>query len=411
MNNVNRRGILAAAGGLTAAAVVQGAAQAQEVQQPVRGKEGANIVGPSNRARQGQEPFTTLPPPTDHGTSPNLKWSFSDSHMRLEEGGWARQTTVRELPVSKSIAGVNMRLRANVAREMHWHKEAEWSYILKGRARITAIDGEGRTFIADVGEGDLWYFPSGIPHSIQGLESEVDGTEFLLVFDDGSFSEDSTFLITDWLAHTPRDVLAKNFGCSEAALARLPQKEKYIFPAAAPGPLAQDAVLGAGPVPQSFMHRMLAQEPMRMPGGTVRITDSSNFPASKTIAAALVELDPGAMRELHWHPNTDEWQFYIEGQGRMTVFGSEGRARTFDYLAGDVGYVPFAQGHYIENTGTTPLRFLEMFRSDRFASVSLNQWMKFTPPELVMSHLDIDRSVLDGLPGEARPVLPRLRQT
>ena len=142
-----------------------------------------------------------------------------------------------------------------------------------------------------------------------------------------------------------------------------------------------------------------------MPGGTVRITDAGNFPASKTIAAALVELEPGALRELHWHPNGDEWQYYLDGTGRMTVFGSESKARTFDYSAGDVGYVPFAMGHYIENTGTTTLRFLEVFRSNKFQSVSLNQWMKFTPPELVMSHLSIGQDVLNGLPADRRPVL------
>ena len=394
--------MLAAAGATLTAAT----AQAQGTAEPVRGTEGAPIAGPTNPARQAQEPNTTLPPKTDRGTMPNLKWSFTDSHMRLEEGGWARQTTVRELPVSKEMAGVNMRLKANVAREMHWHKEGEWSYVLKGLARITAIDGDGRTFLADVGEGDLWYFPSGIPHSIQGLESDVDGVEFLLVFDDGAFSEDSTFLITDWLAHTPKDVLAKNFGVGEDALAGLPTKERYPFPAAAPASFQQDQMHGAGPVPQSFSHRMTAQEPQRMPGGAVRVTDSTNFPASRTIAAALVELEPGAMRELHWHPNGDEWQYYLEGEGRMTVFGSEGKARTFDYRAGDVGYVPFAMGHYIENTGPTTVRFLEVFRSDRYVSLSLNQWMKLTPSELVRSHLNIAQPLLDGLPAEQRPVVP-----
>ena len=378
----------------------------QDEANAIRGNEGANIVGPVNAPRQSGAPFTTVPPATDHGTMPNLKWSFTDSHMRLEEGGWARQTTIRELPISTAMAGVNMRLKTNVAREMHWHKEAEWSYVLKGRARITAVDQEGRTFIANVAEGDLWYFPGGIPHSIQGLESDVDGVEFMLVFDDGAFSEDSTFLITDWLAHTPRDVLAKNFGVAAAALTRLPTKERYIFPAAPPASIAEDSTTGAGPVPSSFAHRMAAQEPLRIPGGTVRITDTRLFPASKTIAAALVELEPGALRELHWHPNADEWQFYIEGQGRMTVFGSEGKARTFDYQAGDVGYVPFAMGHYIENTGTGVMRFLEVFRSDRYADVSLNQWMKLTPPQLVRSHLNIDQSVIDGLSAAKRPVLP-----
>ena len=404
MREFDRRAMLAAASGLAVATAAHAATG------PQRGKDGADILGPLNAPRQDQEPFTTAPPATDHGTMPNLKWSFTDSHMRLEEGGWARQATIRELPIATEMAGVDMRLRANVAREMHWHKEAEWSYVIKGQARITAIDQDGHTFIADVGEGDLWYFPGGIPHSIQGLAGEADGVEFLLVFDDGAFSEDSTFLITDWLAHTPKDVLAKNFGVGEAALANLPTKERYIFPAAAPASYQGDMMVGAGPVPQSFAHRMTAQDPMRMPGGTVRITDTKLFPASKTISAALVELEPGGLRELHWHPNGDEWQFYLEGEGRMTVFGSEAKSRTFDYRGGDVGYVPRAMGHYIENTGSGPMRFLEVFRSDRYADLSLNQWMKLTPPELVRSHLNIDQALLDGLTAEKRPVLPAKRQ-
>jgi oxalate decarboxylase len=374
--------------------------------QPIKGNLGASIIGPANPEREAQNPDTLAPPSTDHGTLPNLRWSFADSHNHLSPGGWGRQTTTRELPISTEVAGVNMRLKAGGVRELHWHKAAEWAYMLKGRARITAIDQAGRAFQDDVGEGDLWYFGAGIPHSIQGLESDgLDGCEFLLVFDDGNFSEEETFLLSDWLAHTPKDVLAKNFGVPESAFASIPQKDLWIFQANVPGPLAADRVVGAGPVPMTFSHRMLAQEPIRTKSGTVRITDSSVFPASKTIAAALVEVEPGCMRELHWHTNVDEWQYYISGQARMTVFASENNARTFDFQAGDVGAVPFPMGHYIENIGTTTLRFLEIFRSDHFADVSLAQWLAFTPHELVKAHLGIDESVLAKIPMQKTPVV------
>jgi oxalate decarboxylase len=134
---------------------------------------------------------------------------------------------------------------------------------------------------------------------------------------------------------------------------------------------------------------MLAQTPIKTAGGQVRIVDSSNFPAASTIAAALVEIEPGGLREMHWHPNTDEWQYYISGRGRMTVFASSGKARTFDYQGGDVGYVPFAMGHYVENVGDEPLRFLEMFRSPRFADLSLSQWMALVPSGLMRAHMDL----------------------
>jgi oxalate decarboxylase len=88
------------------------------------------------------------------------------------------------------------------------------------------------------------------------------------------------------------------------------------------------------------------------------------------------------------------------------VFGASGQARTFDFRAGDVGYVPFAMGHYIENTGATPVRFLEVFKSSYFADVSLDQWMALTPPELVSAHLQLDRQVMDALRKNKAPVVP-----
>jgi oxalate decarboxylase len=407
MNSISRRNVLtaAAAGGLLTAATVASAQTGEPIPQPRRPGHGGTDPGPRNLTRDRQNPDLLNPPSTDHGTLPNLRFSFSDAHMRQETGGWTRQITSRELGVSKNIAGVNMRLNAGGVRELHWHKAAEWAYMLYGTARITAVDAQGRNFVDDVGVGDLWYFPAGIPHSIQGLNP--DGCEFLLVFDDGDFDEDNTFLITDWFKHTPNDVLAKNFDAPASAFGHTPDpSERYIFPAPVPGPLSSDKTTGATAAPRSFSHRLLAQEPIKTKGGTARISDSSNFPVSTTIAAALVEVNPGGMRELHWHPNTDEWQYYIEGQARMGVFGASGQARTFDFRAGDVGFVPFAMGHYVENTGTTPLRFLEIFKSSYFADVSLDQWMALTPRELVDATLKLDPQVMDGLRKVKAPVVP-----
>ena len=402
-DKISRRTMLAAtaAGGLLTTATL---AQAQNGDPLANGRGGTN-PGPMNPSRIAQNPDLMIPPSTDAGSLPNLRFSFDDAHIRLSGGGWTRQVTARELGVSKDIAGVNMRLNAGGVRELHWHKAAEWAYVLYGKARITAVDANGHNFVDDVGAGDLWYFPPGIPHSIQGLDP--DGTEFLLVFDDGDFDEDNTFLLSDFLKHTPPEVLAKNFGVPASSLANVPDpSELYMFPAPVPGPLSADKIAGAVEVPLSFSHRMTAQAPMRMKHGTVRITDSAVFPVSKAIAAALVEVEPGGMRELHWHPNTNEWQYYIQGQARMGVFAASGEARTFDFQANDVGYVPFAMGHYIENTGNTTLRYLEVFKSTYFADVSLNQWLALTPPELVRVSLRADPQFLQALRKGKSPIVP-----
>ncbi|MEK3734176.1 oxalate decarboxylase family bicupin [Paenibacillus sp. FSL M8-0334] len=374
------------------------------VPQPIR-KDGAGApdLGPRDVLRDLQNPDMLVPPTTDAGLLPNLRMSFSDTHMQLNHGGWSREITVRDLPIATTLAGVNMSLTPGGVRELHWHQQAEWAYMIWGTARVTAVDQNGRNFIADVGPGDLWFFPKGIPHSIQGLEH---GCEFLLVFDDGSFSDLNTLSISDWFAHTPAEVLAANFGVPESAFASRPSKQVYIFQDTVPGPIGSQAVPSPyGTVPRSFTYRLHAQEPIVTPGGSVRIVDSTNFPASTTVAAALVEIHPGAMRELHWHPNADEWQYYLTGQGRMTVFGGNGIARTFDVRAGDVGYVPVAMGHYVQNTGDETLWFLEIFRSDRFEDISLNQWMALTPKQLVQDNLCAPPELMNALRKEKWPVV------
>jgi oxalate decarboxylase len=364
--------------------------------------------GPTNPALDAANPDSGNPVPTDAGGVQTFKYPFSFAHKRLHEGGWSREVTQRELAVAKSLAGVNMRLTAGGVRELHWHTAAEWAFMLYGSARITCIDSHGKSFVTDVKEGDLWFFPTGIPHSIQGLVP--DGCEFLLVFDDGNFSEYETVLLSDWMAHTPPEVVAKNFGVRQEALANLPGKELFIFQAEVPGPLEDDRRIAAGslgPSPIDFAFRATQDAPTkRTKSGEVRIVDSSTFKVSTAIAAAIVTVRPGGLRELHWHPNADEWQYFFAGKGRMTVFATGGRARTMDFETGDVGYIQETLPHYVENTGTTDLKFLEMFKSSYYQDLALSEWLAHTPPELVAAHLHLDKATLDALPREKPVIVP-----
>ncbi len=364
--------------------------------------------GANNNGLDAQNPDSVWPPETDNGTVPPFKYSFALSRKRIESGGWTRQVTARELPISKTIAGVEMRLTHGGVRELHWHVSAEWAIMLYGSARITAVDHNGQSFVGEVGEGDLWLFPPGVPHSIQGLGP--DGCKFLLVFDDGNFDEFQTFLITDWMHHTPKEVLAKNFNLPESTFDKVPKKELFIFQAGMPGDLKKEqsqTAEGTGTVPQRFDFTASQMKPTKITaGGEVKIIDAMTFPVTP-ITAAIVKLKPGGLRELHWHPNQDEWQYYISGKGRMTVFTAGSRARTMDFEEGDVGYILQSNPHYIENIGNTDLVFVEMFKSDHYEDISLAQWMAHTPALLVSQHLGIDQSVIEAIPKEKIVVDPR----
>jgi len=413
-NELSRRKFMeigSVAAATTAGVLLTGVASAQSSTPGVKTGRSTSLTdpGPTDKSLDSANPDSNQPPLSDAGGVATFKYPFSLSNKRVYEGGWSREITVRELPVSKAMAGVNMRLNAGGVRELRWHTAAEWAIMLYGSTRITAVDADGRSFVRDTQKGDLWYFPPGIPHSIQGLGP--DGGEFLLVFDDGSFSEYATVLLSDIAAHTPPEVLAKNFGITQPSLQTLRKEELFIFQAPVPGALAADQKVAAGKLPpssQEFSFRTSQQKPTKTTsGGEVLIVDSNTFKVSTTVAAAIVTLHPGGLRELHWHQNADEWQYYISGKGRMTVVDTGARARTMDFQAGDVGYVQQTLAHYIENTGNDDLRFLEMFKASRYEDLSLSVWLAHTPPELVMAHLNINRQTYDAIPKEKPVIMPR----
>src|SRR5580700_8652558 len=398
--NFLRTGSAVAMTALAGATVVRG--QERPSTRAAEHDHSSSDPGQENKGLLDLNPDSNTPPPTDHGDVVPLWYSFDLVKKRVGEGGWTHEVTQRELPSSRDIAGVNMRLTAGSYRELHWHTADEWAYVVYGKARVTVMSPDGKMFIGDVGEGDVWLFPAGHPHSIQGLDP--DGTEFLLVFNQGNFSESGTMLLSAWMAHTPPEVLRKNFRLDREALAKLPTEALYIFPGTVPtNTVAQDKEeIGgsamASPTQNTF--KMKSMAPTRSAKlGEVRIVDSRNFPLSK-VAAALVTLKPGGVRELHWHPNSSEWQFWIAGKGRMTVFFPVDNARTVDFSANDVGYVPSNAPHHFENTGDSDLVVLELFAAEEFMDVSLNQWLRRLPAQMVQAHLGFDQASLAKIPDE-----------
>lgn len=365
------------------------------------------MTGPRNPAIEGQFPSAITAPATDISTQPFFWSSFNISPRRVQRGGWAREVTQSDFAISDEIAGVNMYLEPGGIRELHWHQTAEWALMTQGGCRVTTLSREGLPSVEDVFAGDLWFFPSGLPHSLQGLGP--DGAEFVLAFDDGEQSESNTLLLTDWFAHTPPDVLAKNFQVAQDVFRDIPLHNLWIFPGEVPGDLEADQ-LAAGVQwggTQPVIFRLSQTTPVyKNSGGKIQIADSSNFPASSTVAAALTTIEPGGMRELHWHPNADEWQYYLQGSARMTVFNTGPHANTMDFRAGDVGLVRRNLGHYVENTGDEPLIYLETFRSDHYEEVSLANWLAHLPPRLVAQHLNIPEAVLAAFPRGTQGIVP-----
>ena len=354
----------------------------------------------SRRAEAGDPSFmNNVPDPLVSGKElPTFKFALEKSKGRVIGKSTAKEATVEQLPISKGISGVSMGLEPGGMRELHWHATAaEWALVVSGRVRTTVIDPNGCAETNDFEPGDIWYFPRGHGHVLCCLGDEP--THFILIFDNGYFSEFGTFSITDWIGVTPKPLVAKNFGISESALDGFPTKEVYFAQGAVPPEKQSTPLQGWKQSPVTHKFKLLEQQPHRIyPGGREWRVDATNFPISKTVTGVILELEPGALRELHWHPSADEWQYVLEGNISVTMFGSHSRHRIETLEKGDVAYIPQGYGHSIENVGDKKCRVLIGFNSGVYETIDLSQWIAGNPVDVLATNFSKPASLFEKFP-------------
>jgi oxalate decarboxylase len=340
-----------------------------------------------------------VPDPVTSGADlPTFKFELEKSTGRVADGSYGKEATVEQLPISKGLAGVSMLLQPGVMRELHWHATAaEWAYIVEGAVRTTVIDPYGCAETNDFGPGDIWYFPRGHGHVIQTLGNKP--CHFILVFDNGYFSEFGTFSITDWIGHAPKKLLAKNFGLPESAFGAFPKNEVYF--AKGPTPVERQPITlqGLKPPALTHKHQLMSQKPFEaFDGGLEWRVDGSQFAISTTMTGVVLEMDPGALRTLHWHPNASEWQYILSGAFDVTMFGSKGRWRQETLRNGDVGYIPQGFGHSIENVSQEKGRILIVFNSGHYQTIDLSQWIAGNSLDVLATNFAVEASVFEKFP-------------
>ena len=323
--------------------------------------------------------------PKDVAAMPDFRFSLDGNNPKVTSGGWAKEATVHQFPISKGIAGVHMYLDPGASRELHWHAiAAEWAYVIEGRCQTVVLEPSGASEINNFEPGDLWYFAKGYGHSIQCIGDKP--CHFILSFDNGAFSEHGTFSITDWIDLTPKDMLAKEFGVPNDVFDAFPKGEAYIQA----GPIlpAEDAL--EAPWPRESTHRFRLLRDNRavrdFDGGSFRLATVDEFPASKTMSGGLMVIKPGEMRKLHWNPNANEWHYYLRGKGQVAVFGSGGRGKVAEFQAGDVAYIPIGFGHAIRNTGDDNLEIVQTWDNAKFEEIDLDKWVASSPRYLLANN-------------------------
>jgi oxalate decarboxylase len=324
--------------------------------------------------------------PKDVGEMPEFTRSLDGSQPKVTSGGWAKESTEHQLPIMKGLAGVHMFLNPGGSRELHWHAiAAEWAFVIAGRCQTVVLDPSGQTEVNNYAPGDLWFFPKGHGHSIQTIGDEP--CHFILSFDNGAFSEHGTFSITDWIDLTPKATLAENFALPEAAFAPFPKGETYIQS----GPVIPIAQAIDAPWPRESTHKFsLLKDPRSrrdFEGGSFSLATVDEWPISTTMSGGLMVIKPGQMKELHWNPNANEFQYILKGSGEVTLFGSGGRGKVAKVKAGDSAYIPAGYGHSMRNTGTEDLEMVQTWDAGKFQEITLKHWMETAPRYLLSNNM------------------------
>ena len=315
--------------------------------------------------------------------------SLDKGAIKATSGGWAREITMRGLPIATDIAGAHLFMNAGGAREMHWHNSAEWAYIVDGHCQVTVVDPESVAEIVNLGPGDLWYFPKGHGHAIQTLGAAP--CHAILAFDDGLYSEHGTFGISDWMSRYDTEALSQAFGVSAEAFAQIPKAETYIMQGDVL-PLDGPQARSARELDHARTHRyaLMAQKPrVSTPGGALYIASSKEFPMSTTLTGMVLKLKRGAMHEPHWHTDANEWLYVLKGRTRVTLFAPDKRVAVAELSPGECAYIPRNCGHSIHNIGTEDCELVGVLDSPRYEEATLSDWMKRAPRHLLANNLGL----------------------
>ena len=338
-------------------------------------------------------------PVDDIGALPPFRYALDATAPTITSGGWAKHESVRRFPMAAGLLGVHMFLDPGSSREMHWHSLAdEWAFVIDGHCQTVVLTPEGTSEINNFGPGDLWYFPRGHGHAIQTIGDKP--CHFILAFNDGAESpEFGTFGITDWISATPKEWLAQTFGMPAALFDAFPKGEVYLES----GPVLQEPDALEAPWPKESTHKFAltgnSAAARAFAGGTFRLATSEQWPVSTGMCGGLITIRPGAMLGLHWHPNSNEWNYVLAGRAEVSLYGARGRGSVDVFAPGDVAYYPRGFGHAIRNIGDKPLVVVQVWDSGRFEEITLMRWIAAAPAELVAALL----------PGVSPDTLARLR--
>jgi oxalate decarboxylase/phosphoglucose isomerase-like protein (cupin superfamily) len=154
----------------------------------------------------------------------------------------------------------------------------------------------------------------------------------------------------------------------------------------------------SGKAESPYKFRLGAAEPRRYGASSIREHKLHDFPMSSTFSAGLIHIAEGGFREPHWHPNSDEWLFVMNGKIRMTIVDGKGQASRFECGPEDVAFTPIGFGHYVENIGEGEAYVMVVHNHADFTTVNLSEWAAGGKGSIFAATLNMPAEAFDEVP-------------
>lgn len=320
-------------------------------------------------------------------------------------GGSIQEQSATDFPASPTMASSLITLITGGVRGFHWHRGgAEYGTVLDGEILLTILDDQNRQENVTVSKGDVYYVPKGFGHSLACLGSTE--CKVLAVYDRGDTVESNALQMKDWIATQRSDILTKLLGVPGDELKKAADGVSLISlgEPLTPGMIALRGILQ--PVVNSFAYKMTELAPVTYSGGSFVQASIDQFANSRTMVGAFTRLKPGAVREPHWHPNADEWDFVLQGRARVTVFDGATSVGEVEIGPGQISFLPRYQAHAVETIGSEDFYLYSVFNDDTFQAIDLTPAMMTIPGPILGPTLGLSPSVTAKLPADPRFIYP-----
>ncbi len=142
-------------------------------------------------------------------------------------------------------------------------------------------------------------------------------------------------------------------------------------------------------------------DPREFVGGLLFRASKANFEPLKGLAVQGLTMKPGAIREPHSHPNAEQLDYCIGGEARVGIVEPGGGTQSLDLKKGHISFVPQGHVHWIENTGSTDLRFLVVLSDEEPETLELSETLAGIPDSVLATTVNLSAGDLEGLPQEA----------